>query len=419
MTIHLNFPFEENQEWRAKTCNLVREVRWCEDIPLTLDGSDIRNCFHHDCCSVFFEAVCHWGEAKELRLKNIRLDQRNQESINNVLRSNSSLERLSITNGSFEDEGHVVDIPRSRSPCNVLQELTLERCRMQDFTLIGRILGGASIRSLTLRNMELDGLLSEVSPWLSQSTSLLKLDLGDSCISTESMKMLFQSLSKNDHLKSLTISGCHVGYAMCQALDQLLSTNSSLEMLDLANNDIDGGMISYLTNGGLKFNKSLRTLVLSRNPIGDDGVLCLVGLLISNPTIHSLSLIDCETWGPGCSALASGLALMKGLRVLYVDSEMDDFADEVLASLRHNTTLRHLWTGRNTRDRTWRLVEYYLHLNRSKRQALTEFDMPLALFPVILEGVSSNAALTYYFLRQKPDLVGMYKRGSLLEPIYL
>ena len=399
-------PLEVSQDWRAKTCSLVREVRWCEDIPLTLDGSDLRKCIHHDCSSLFFSAVCHWGKAKELRLKNIHLNKRNQESINNVLRSNRSLERLSITNGSFDDE---CDIPRSiGSDYNLLQELTLERCRMQDCTLIGRILEGAAISTLTLRKMELDSLLSGVSPLLSRSSSLMKLCLSDSYVSTKSLKLLFRALSKNEHLKSLTISGCHVGYAMCQALDQLLSTNSSLEMLDLANNDIDGGMISYLANGSLKFNKTLQTLVLSRNPIGDDGVHCLVGLLISNPTIQSLSLVDCETWGPGCSALASGLALMKGLRVLYVDSEMDDYADEVLASLRSNTTLRHLWTGRNTRDRTRRLVEYYLHLNRSKRQALREFDLPLALFPVILEGVSSHPALTYHFLRQKPDLCAIH-----------
>jgi hypothetical protein len=103
---------------------------------------------------------------------------------------------------------------------------------------------------------------------------------------------------------------------------------------------------------------------------------------------------------------------MKGLRVLYVDSEMDDYADEVLASLRSNTTLRHLWTGCNTGNPTWRLIELYLHLNRSKRQALIEVDLPLASFPVILEGVSSHPALTYHFLRQKPDLLSNTWKGE-------
>jgi hypothetical protein len=407
-------PLEDSHGWLSKTCNLLKEDRWSVEIPLSFDGADFRNSSLHGpaCSSLFFDSLCRWGKARELRIKNLHLNQREKESISHALRSNRTLERLSITNVSSVEKGIFFDTSRSIMPDNnLLHDFTLDRCQIgdQDLTFIHRILAGASIRTLKLRNMALDGLLSEISSSLSKCTSLVMLDVSGSCISTDSLKILCQALSINDHLKSLTLSGCGIGSTVWQDHDLVLSKNSSLETLDLSNNDIDGDMVSYLTHGGLKSNKSLRTLVLSRNPIGDDGVRGLVSLLISNPSVRSLSLIDCETWGPGCSALASGLARMTGLRDLYVDREMEDFADEVLASLQCNTTLRHLWTGCTARlvqrDPTWRIVEYYLHLNRCKRQALLESGMPVALFPHILEGVSSTPALTYYFLRQKPDLV--------------
>jgi len=400
---------EQNQECIVTPSHRhLGEHCWNEEIPITLDGSDFRK--NETERSVFLDTLCRWGKARELRLRNLHLSHPEQEAIGRVLRLNRNLKRLSFTNVVVADEGTFFETPQGILE-NRLQDVRLERCHVrgqESLAFIHRILEGAPIRRLTLRNMELDGFLSEISDCF--SLSLVDLDIRDCRIQAESLKHLFKTLSKNEHVQSLTLSGCRLGYAVCQDLDHLLSRNTCLQTLNLSCNDIDGGMISYLAHGSLKINKSLETLVLSGNPIGNDGVEALVTLLTTNPTIRSLSLLDCEIWGTGCHTLAQGLASMRGLRTLYIDDDMEDFGDEILTSLQehNNSTLRHLWTGNYSylvdHFQCWKFVDYYLRLNRSKRQALADVDLPISLFPRILEDVSNNPALLYYFLRHKPDL---------------
>ena len=108
-------------------------------------------------------------------------------------------------------------------------------------------------------------------------------------------------------------------------------------------------------------------------------------------------------------SLASRLASMKGLKELFVDGDMEDFAHVVLQSLESNMSLHHLWTDRTTylihRDRTWRQVEFFLRLNRAKRRILVEPSVPVSLWPIVLEGVSGDPRLIYHLLRQKPELI--------------
>eukprot|EP00429_Kryptoperidinium_foliaceum_P010060 CAMPEP_0176001426 /NCGR_PEP_ID=MMETSP0120_2-20121206/116_1 /TAXON_ID=160619 /ORGANISM="Kryptoperidinium foliaceum, Strain CCMP 1326" /LENGTH=194 /DNA_ID=CAMNT_0017333965 /DNA_START=546 /DNA_END=1127 /DNA_ORIENTATION=+ len=188
----------------------------------------------------------------------------------------------------------------------------------------------------------------------------------------------------------------------------MLLKNLSLENLDLSDNDISQKMVEKLANESLMTNTTLRSLNLSTNPIGDVGAAALAELLKFNHSIESLSLIDCEIWGPGCSSLAVAMRDMKGLKSLYIDGEMEGYADEVLASLQSNMTFTHLWMDRTSylvrKDRKWRLVEFYLRLNRSKRRMLVE-SVHFSLWPGILEGVSGNASVAYYFLRQKPEVM--------------
>ena len=107
---------------------------------------------------------------------------------------------------------------------------------------------------------------------------------------------------------------------------------------------------------------------------------------------------------------------MKGLKELLVDGEMEDYATDVLKSLETNMTLRYLWTDRTAylfhKDRTWRLVEFYLRLNRGKRRMLVEPGVPISLWPRVLEGISGNPQITYHMLRQKPEIIA-YNKGLL------
>lgn len=404
------------QQWLGRTCRLLGDDRWPVDVPLAFDGSDFRGSSGTSKVKsfvIFFDSISQWRKAKDIKIKNCHLDQEERKSLSDALQLNQSLERLSICNVT-SDAGFCISFHHPISKklnFGSLQQFTLEKSciNKQDISAFKLFLESSSLSTLVLRHMKLDDLIEATAEWLSRNISLVTLDLSNSCMCVEMVQALLCAISENNHLRSLTLSGCRIGHGSSQELNRLLSKNSTIKAMDLSNNDIDETMISYLVNGSLKNNNILETLVLSRNPIGDEGAQSLVELLTVNVTLKSLSLIDCEIWGRGCMALASGLSEMKALRSLYVDGDMEELGGVVLDSLQRNVTLRYLWTDRTALlvdgDRTWRMVEHYLRLNRCKRRALTENSLPLSLYPRILEEVHGNPSLIYHFLRQKPELV--------------
>jgi len=289
-----------------------------------------------------------------------------------------------------------------------IKELTIDSCqiRRQDYHFMRRILGVGPLQVIKLRN--LDDVIPTISPYLAHS-SLKMLGISGCRANQESLVEMLRSITLNTNINSLVLQDCGIGSSVKKELNDLLSNNSTLQSVDLRENNICEETIALLAKGGLRHNNSIQTLILSQNPIGDDGASSIAEMLALNPTIESLGLIDCEIWGRGCMSLASGLASMKGLKELFVDGDMEDFAHVVLQSLESNMSLHHLWTDRTTylihRDRTWRQVEFFLRLNRAKRRILVEPSVPVSLWPIVLEGVSGDPRLIYHLLRQKPELI--------------
>jgi len=385
--------------------------RWPSEIPLSFDGSSFEEKQIDDAIFTFFETLRNWGKVRDLCVKNVMLSLKSKDIFESVLEFNPSISKLTLMNVSTQD-GDMLFLSKSLfSSGKKIREFTMDKCqlRRRDTIFLLRLLGIGSLNVLNLRNMDLDESIPRISSRISACTTLRHCDFSGCQMCPESRLELLRALSKNTSLKYISLQNCGIGSSVAKELDNLLKNISSLEILDLSSNNIRGEMISLLSKSGLAKNKSLQKLILSQNPIGDNGARCLVEVLISNPTIQYLSLVDCEIWAPGCYALATGLARMTGLKDLIVDGEMEDFANEVLKSLESNMTLRYLWTDRTAylfhKDRTWRLVEFYLRLNRAKRRMLVEPRVAMSLWSLVLEGISGNPHLTYHILRQKPELM--------------
>ncbi len=394
-----------------KACRIMMDDRWPTEIPLSFDGSGFEGEERDEAVLMFFDTLCKWGKVRELTVKNIFLNLKSKERFESVLESNPLLEKLALVNVSTH-EGGMHFLSRSLFSANKqIREFTMEKCQLwrKDTLFIQRLLGVGMLKVLSLRNIDLDEIIPRISSRIAHCVTIRKLDFNGSRICQEVLVELLQGISMNNSLISLSLQNCGIGSSLAKDLDHMLANHSSLETLDLSSNNIRGETISLLAKSGLEKNISLKKLLLSQNPIGDKGAESLVELLVSNPTIQYLSLVDCEIWGSGCLCLATGLARMTGLKDLLVDGEMEDYANEVLQSLASNMTLRYLWTDRSAylfhKDRTWRLVEFYLRLNRAKRRMLVEPGVPISLWPLVLEGISGNPHLTYHILRQKPEIM--------------
>jgi hypothetical protein len=408
MTSHFCYDSSgSSTRWLMKTCRLLVDDAWPCDQPLSFDGSGFHDDSRDEANQIFFSALLQHGKGKRLNLKNITLTLKSRKSLDEILSSNVDLQSLNLCNISCDDRSRC--LPGSLFSKTNIQELRIEKCNIDSeaASAIGKQSESGSLRSLKLISVNLGGDVRDVLNGIA-SGSLCHLELCQSRIEQKHLSFALHSLSTNTKLESLYLDDCAIGSRNADDLADLVATNKHLKTLSLYNNDLDGKGIEILTERGLRDNTTLQNLRLSRNPIGDVGAKHLAKLLCSNPTIESLTLVDCDIWGPGCLCLARGLTYMRGLKQLVVDGEWEDHVQVVLKSMESNMTLVHLDTARTPmlvhKDPQWRKLEFYLRLNRSKRRILMDPRVSDSWWPRVLADISDDASLVYHMLRHKPEL---------------
>lgn len=98
-----------------------------------------------------------------------------------------------------------------------------------------------------------------------------KLYLCDNRIGHLGASFISYSLKYNTTLMELSLGSNHISDEGAKYLASSLSVNNTLEMLNLENNNIGPSGVTALANTLEHGNNSLQWLVLSENPIGDEG----------------------------------------------------------------------------------------------------------------------------------------------------
>ena len=323
--------------WLAKASHMLVEDAWPSSQTISFDGSGFPFDTQDAANRIFFEAVKQNGKVTSIGLKNQMLGLKAQLALENIISSNSNLNRLNLCNVSTSDPSALV-LNSSFSDSNI-QELTLQKCRINEemaLVLGQRIKSG--LKKLKLINLDLDIESLELIEGIVHG-SLFHLELRDVIIDPDLLMRLIEGLESNVYLEELTLEHCGIDSTYVQGLSKLVANNNCLRTLSLSSNNLDGESVGVLSETGLRENKSLKKLILSCNPIGDVGAKYLTKLLISNPTIESLSLVDCEIWSKGCISISRGLAKMKGLKILIVDSEWENHVETLLTSMKSNYSL--------------------------------------------------------------------------------
>lgn len=126
-------------------------------------------------------------------------------------------------------------------------------------------------------------------------------------IGNEGLKEIVTALEENTSCKVLNLGGNRIGGGSAiRKFAKLLSTNSTLEKVDLSNNSLTSADVSYLASA-LKTNKSLTFLGLSGNRITDSGAEALAKALRANASLKSLQLNHNLIHDDGAEALSSVL----------------------------------------------------------------------------------------------------------------
>jgi hypothetical protein len=451
-----------SEKWLQRTCHLLKNNEWPCDRQLFFEGSRFSAHQAEQANQVLLDALLQNGAVIRVTFRNVVLGSNSKVLFEKLLDSSTpspssgrtKLKALRLCNVSLHADvcGEVTNgtvaakLPKALFENMDLQELVLEDCEMtrDECQALGQMIRlSKELSSLTLCNLKLPSQSSsssafdEITMALQANTakescpeqacsSLQQLDLSRTKLHSSSLSTLCTVLQSNTALESLHLDDCGLGRKDASDLAKFLANNVHLKELSLCSNELNAESIRILVQEGLRFNSILSSLSLCQNPIGDDGAIHLTDLLChqlnnnydkqeSLSGLKSLSVSDCEIWSRGYAYMAQGLARMHGsLQSLMVDgTEMEEHAQELLNSLRHNVTLSQLTLTQSSsvrllgqKNSTWREIGWFLDLNRiGKRHLLRRQDAPLSIWPQVLECSTKQPDYLYYMLRHKPELV--------------
>jgi Ran GTPase-activating protein (RanGAP) involved in mRNA processing and transport len=195
-----------------------------------------------------------------------------------ALKANSGLRTLDLSyNLLFKGASHIFDAFKQNS---TLKNLNLSG---NGITAVKEILSGG-----VLSENDLIGPLS--------LGGLTLLNLGGSGLSDRVVSALANNLRTNITLTSLNLGSNKIHYSGAWVLADAIKCNSTLKVLNLDfNNVLQGESRLELTNflsEALSVNSSLTELGLASNRIGHDGAYLLGNLLTQNSTLQILRLND-------------------------------------------------------------------------------------------------------------------------------
>ena len=165
------------------------------------------------------------------------------------------------------------------------------------------------------------GLLAELLSH-SQSHKLEYLDLGYSLKSPESTSHILTALSNNTTLREIVLWGAHVSENNLSLLTSALTTNTTLRKLDLSGCKINDNMVSEITSA-LCDNSTLQTLDLYGNAFGPSGATALAEMLRRNKTLQEMDVRGNAIGEEGTLKLVSSLEHNETLKKLVIDDEYE------------------------------------------------------------------------------------------------
>lgn len=233
------------------------------------------------------------------------------------LRGNTYLRELKLYELSFNETG-------SSSLAAILRHNIQIRSLM-----LSKIIASSSDLVSALRHLECNN-------------TLRKLDLIDTRLTPNDIQAMARVLLRNQFLVTLSLKGADLGPGSTH-IAKAMATNSTLQILDLSDNNITAKESIEIANM-LRANTKLACLNLNNNPIRPVGVIAMSLALCHNTTLSYLLLRNTGLDNQGYGALASCLQVNTAIRILDLGHNelIGAGGRSFLETLAQNTTLADL-----------------------------------------------------------------------------
>ncbi|XDV28581.1 hypothetical protein PO909_031832, partial [Leuciscus waleckii] len=321
-----------------EACHYVRRIVGKNPLlmrELNLSERDLKDTGVNQIIALLKDKHC---KLNTLMLRKCGLTEESCSALATVLRSNSSLKELDISNNNLQDSG-VKKLQNGLENTNcTLEKLRLSDCSITEegykalasalrsnpshlieLDLRGNYPGQSGVKELsdllqdqncqlkTLRLLQspdadeackyLTKILCNKNLLLLRELNLSGRELGDTRVNQ--IAALLQD--KHCKLNTLMLRKCGLTEESCSALATVLRSNSSLKELDISNNNLQDSGVKKLQNGLENTNCTLEKLRLSDCSITEEGYKALASALRSNPS-HLIEL-DLRGNDPGQSGV--------------------------------------------------------------------------------------------------------------------
>ena len=181
--------------------------------------------------------------------------------------------------------------------------------------------------AMSLDSIDFDGRAwAALTMLMKKSKSIVMYCLGELSIQDDGVAMICDALAENGVIEDLDLWLNGIGVEGARSLAKFLKANGSksLTTLSLAGNSIgDEGVVALAD--GMKSNASLRALSVSCCDFSDDGAIALASLLEHGSHLQTLHLQGNEIGEAGWMALANALKHNRNLR--YLDFSLNPGED--------------------------------------------------------------------------------------------
>ena len=338
-------------------------------VSLSYSRSDFIHSKSHDdnyiCCDELSHLYKYCPKLKRFQLDNSH-KKLNCNPLFSSLHLMSCLETLCLRGVVIDDSSHIVS--------NGLRQTT-------------------TLKSLTLSDCALMNLSPE---GLSQSKSIVSLELCNIKMNIEGYKALKHFLIENINLTSLTLEGnlhhfncppneehC-ISFIMRKELFEGIQQSKSLKTLSLNKFELLGlEMIST--------NSSLTSLNLENLKMNKEGAMALKQVLIENTTLREIELFQCIKSIEAAKVVAEGLQYNTGVMKLVLWGI--EGVGTLVQRLRNNTTLTSLELINLEMDKEEAMSLKHVLIENTTLREIILFEC-IKSMEVVAEGLQYNASIT-------------------------
>lgn len=238
----------------------------------------------------------------------------------------------------------------------------------------------------------------------SKAPTLLSLDIGSNMFGGIGFGNLADKLSRNFTLQQLRLDGNSLGGKRLITLKNFLPC-SAIQRLSLRNCELDDESIEMIKHG-IKKNKSLSSLDLSKNFIYAKGVRVLVDGLFGHPTLSSLNLGSNRVGDQCVDSLIQLLNNDHKLQFLDLSNNLlsEVTANKLLQVLRENKQLRSLNLKNNSFNFQQALKMEEMITKRAKTHAKEHSEFVLQEIQRLSELTAKRDQFLQELEKRKQDL---------------